>query len=232
MKKDKFYKELKKLGIELTDFQKKQFQIYSDTLIEYNKHTNLTSIKTEEEIYLKHFYDSLMIFKNYDFNNKEYLDVGTGAGFPGVVIKILFPTVKLTLLDSNNKKIEFLKFLIDRLELNDVVIISGRIEKQTRYEQYDCITARAVSQLNILLELCIPYLKINGTFIALKGKAEDEIELSSKAFKELDCLIESNYSFNLPFNSGYRNILYIKKIKSTKSMYPRNYDKIKKKPLK
>lgn len=234
MNKENFILETKKLGVELTKEQLEQLEIYCNELLEYNKHTNLTAIKTTEEVYLKHFYDSITIVKNINLTNESVIDVGTGPGFPGVVLKILFPEINLTLLDSNNKKTKFLTYICEKLGLNNVTIINDRIEafvKDNRYA-FDVVTARAVSHLRIISELCLPLLKETGIFVALKGDATLEIEESTKTLSILNSVIIKETKFLLPYENSKRTILSIKRIKEIPNIYPRTYDKILKKPLK
>ena len=162
MNKEEFINELKKINVDISTEKMEQLNIYCNFLLEYNKHTNLTAIKEEEQVYLKHFYDSLTLTKVVNLNEiNTLIDIGTGAGFPGMVIKILFPNIKTTLLDSNNKKITFLKDLSQKLNLSNINFYHGRAEdfcKENR-EQFDLVTARAVSDLSVLSELCIPLTK-------------------------------------------------------------------------
>lgn len=235
MNKEEFINELKKLNININQEQIDKLNTYRQFLIEYNQHTNLTAIKDEEQIYLKHFYDSLTITKVIDLNEDlKIIDVGTGAGFPGMVLKIIFPRLKLTLLDSNNKKITFLKQLADKLEIKDIDFFNGRVEDFTKYnrESFDIVTARAVSNLSVLAELCIPLVKINGYFIPMKGSNIEEIEEGTYAINELGGQIIEINKIILPFENSERNILKIKKITKTNPKYPRRYDKIIKNPLK
>lgn len=233
MTKEEFIVALNNLNIHLTKEAEDALEIYASFLLEYNEHTNLTAIKTMSDIYLKHFYDSLTISKLVDFNNGKLLDVGTGAGFPGMVLAICFPNLQVDLLDSNNKKIKFLEELIKKLNLTNVQTVYSRAEDYTRVnrEKYDYVTSRAVADLRVLLELNIPSLKINGEFLVMKGNIDEELKLSQNAIKKLFCTITKKEEFTLPFNSGTRNIMIIKKTKETPAIYPRNYDKIKKKPL-
>ena len=233
MTKEEFIVALNNINIHLTKEAEDALEIYASFLLEYNEHTNLTAIKTMSDIYLKHFYDSLTISKLVDFNNGKLLDVGTGAGFPGMVLAICFPNLQVDLLDSNNKKIKFLEELIKKLNLTNVQTIYSRAEDYTRVnrEKYDYVTSRAVADLRVLLELNIPSLKINGEFLVMKGNIDEELKLSQNAIKKLFCTITKKEEFTLPFNSGTRNIMIIKKTKETPAIYPRNYDKIKKRPL-
>ena len=235
MNKEIFISELKKIGVNLTEDQIKQLEIYVYELIKYNEHTNLTAIKEKNEIYLKHFYDSLTLSLTTDFTKIDtLLDIGTGAGFPGLVLKIAYPNLHITLLDSNNKKTKFLEYMKDVLKLENVEIINDRCEKfiENRREYYDIVTARAVKNLPVLSELCIPFVKINGYFLAMKGSNTEEIEESKEGIKILNANIEKIYEIVLPIEESTRNLLKIKKINKTDTKYPRPYEKILKKPLK
>ena len=232
-----FIEELKKINIILTDEQIDLFKKYADFLIEYNKTTNLTAIRDIEGIYLKHFYDSCLVVNNdvVDFNNIDSLiDIGSGAGFPGVVIKILYPNIKLTLLDSNNKKTTFLSKLVELLNLEDVEIINDRAEnyvKNNRHK-YDISIARAVSELRIISELCIPLTKVGGYFIALKGNYEEEFESTKKTFEILNSSVEKVIETILPIEQSRRSLIFIKVNKTVDNKYPRSYEQIIKKRLK
>ena len=230
-----FIKELKNLNINVTNQNLKDLEIYKDKLLEYNQKFNLTAIKQENEIYLKHFYDSLTLTKVIDLNqNLKIMDIGTGAGFPGLVLKIFYPNLDIVLVDSNHKKIEFLENLAKTLKLTKIKCIVSRAEDlpEEYREYFDIITSRAVSHLRILLELSFPYLKVNGHFLPMKGKLTEELEESKSTLKVLDGQIEKEIDFNLPLEGSTRTILDIKKTKPTKGLYPRRYDQIKKKVLK
>lgn len=230
---ENFVNELKKINITLNNKQLEQLNIYANFLIEYNKHTNLTSIKDIEEIYLKHFYDSITILKsNIIIDNQTILDIGTGAGFPGLVLKIINPTLNITLLDSNNKKITFLKELTKKLNI-EVELVNKRAEEyiKDKREYFDIVTSRAVKELNILSELSIPFVKVGGYFIAMKGNYEEELNKSKHAIEILGGILENIISFKLPVINANRSLIIIKKIKETNKIYPRLYDKIIKKPL-
>lgn len=235
MNKQEFITKVEELGIILTEEQLTQLDTYCKFLLEYNSHTNLTAIKEEDQVYLKHFYDSLTFIKAIDvtkYNN--LLDIGTGAGFPGMVLKIVFPNLEVTLLDSNNKKINFLKELTMKLGLTKINFYHGRAEKfcEKNREKLDIVTARAVTNMTALTELCLPLVKINGYFIALKGSNKEEINDSLYAVEKLGGIIENTINFNLPYDGGERNILKILKQKNTPKEYPRRYEKIVKNPLK
>lgn len=234
MNETEFINELKNIDIILTQNQINKFKIYYEYLIEYNKHTNLTSITTKEDVYLKHFYDSCLLTKTINFNNIDtMLDIGCGAGFPGIVIKILFPNIKLTLLDSNNKKTKFCESLSTLLELDNVEIVNKRAEEYIieKREYFDIVSARAVKNLPVLIELSIPYVKQNGYFIAMKSDYEEELNNSKNGIKVLGAEYIKTININLPNNTGIRNFILIKKINKTNPKYPRNYSQIIKKPL-
>lgn len=235
MNKEEFINKVGDLGINLTDTQLTQLDEYCIYLLEYNTHTNLTAIKEEKQVYLKHFYDSLTFIKAIDPTKYEtLLDIGTGAGFPGMVLKIVFPNLEVTLLDSNNKKINFLKELTMKLGLTKVNFFHGRAEdfcKKNR-EKFDLVTARAVSNMTVLTELCLPLVRVDGYFIAMKGSNIDEIIESKVAITKLGGKLENIIDFTLPQEESERNIAKIKKEKLTPKEYPRRYEKIVKSPLK
>ena len=235
MNKEEFIKEVVKLGINLTEDQLSKLDTYAKFLVEYNTHTNLTAITSEDQIYLKHFYDSITIVKALDLTKvNNLIDIGTGAGFPGMVLKIIFPNLEVTLLDSNNKKITFLQELGNKLNLTNIYYFHGRAEEYClkHRETFDLVTARAVSNMNTLSELCLPLTKLGGYFIPLKGSNEEEITSSINAIKELGGNVEEIIKFSLPYEDSTRNIIKIKKITNTPNKYPRRYDKIIKYPLK
>ncbi len=235
MNKEEFINEVSKLGINLTEDQLNKLDTYAKFLVEYNSHTNLTAITEEDQIYLKHFYDSITLVKAIDLTKiNNLIDVGTGAGFPGMVIKILFPNIVVTLLDSNNKKISFLEELGNKLNLTNINYYHGRAEDfcLKNRETFDLVTARAVSNMTTLSELCLPLTKLNGYFIPLKGSNEEEINSSLNAIKKLGGNIEEIIKFSLPYEESTRNIIKIKKVTNTPKEYPRRYDKIVKYPLK
>lgn len=234
MKINEFIESLKKINIDITEKQLEQLERYYELLVEYNEKMNLTGITEKEQVYLKHFYDSLTINQIIDLNTVETLcDVGTGAGFPGLVIKILFPNINITLVDSLNKRIEFLNVVIKELNLENITTLHARIEEyasKTR-EKFDVVTARAVAPLNILSELCIPLVKVGKYFIPLKANISQEILTIEKAKKELKFDLEKSIEFKLPYEESNRTLLRFKKLEKTNKKYPRMFSKIKKQPL-
>ena len=231
MKKEVFKNELEKLNIILTKTQEEQLEKYYEILVETNKYTNLTRIIEKEEVYLKHFYDSLTITKVIDLTKEQTLiDIGTGAGFPGLVLKIVFPNLKITLLDSLNKRIDFLNQVIKELDLKDIKTVHSRIKKYKK-EQFDIVTSRAVAKTNILLELAYNLPKEQGYFIFLKGDMKQELKESEHAIKELNLKLIQKEEFFLPFENSKRTIIKIQKNNKTNNKYPRNFTQIKKNPL-
>ena len=234
MEVDNFIEELKKLGIIPTQKQLNQLEKYYNLIIEYNKVMNLTGITEKKEVYLKHFYDSLCILKAIDLSREQTLcDVGTGAGFPGIVIKIFFPNLKITLLDSLNKRIQFLNIVIKELELDEIETIHCRAEEYARInrEKYDVVTSRAVASLRVLSEISLPLVKVSKYFIPLKANIIEELEESKKTIQELGANILEIKKFHLPIEYSTRTIIKIQKIKKTNKLFPRKYADIKKKPL-
>ena len=235
MNKELLINELNKLNINLSTNQIKQIDEFCKFLLAENKKYNLTAIKTYEEILLKHVYDSLTIVQAIDLKEgKSLLDIGSGAGFPGIILKIVFPHLQVTLLDSNHKKTNFLELVKKQLKLNNLEIINKRAEDyiKNKRETYDLVTARAVANLNILIELAIPFLKINGLFIAMKGNIEEEIKSSNDVCPLLNCNIQKIIKFTLPIENSNRSLIIIEKLEKTKKEYPRAYSTIMKKPLK
>lgn len=229
-----FFSALESLNINIIDTQKKQLLQYLDLIVEYNKVMDLTANSEIEEILEKNFYDSIRSLSDYDYDNKTLIDIGSGAGFPGVLYAILKPTLKVTLLEVMKKRCEFLKIVVERLNLNNVEIVCERAEIfiNSKRECYDFISARGVARLNILLELGVPFLKVNGVLIALKAKkAFEEEEEAKKAINILSLKRVKVEEFLLPTNKETRINLYFIKSKATNSKYPRIYAKIKKKPL-
>ena len=230
MNQNEFIEALKELNIKINSNQLKQLEKYYDLLTEWNEKINLTRIVEKEEVYLKHFYDSATIVKVIDLNNINTMcDFGTGAGFPGVVLKILFPNLKMTLVDSLNKRINFLNIVIKELNLKDIEAIHTRVEDYGKInrEKYDCVVARAVSNLSVILEYAIPLIKVKGFFVAMKGNIDDELENSQSAIKKLGANLIKIETFLLPNENSTRNILLFTKNEKTKKIYPRSFANIK-----
>lgn len=230
MNKEEFINECKKINIIIDEDIFEKLYNYKDLLIEWNKKFNLTTIVNEKDIFLKHFFDSIMITKYAELNNKKICDFGTGAGFPGMVIAILFPKSSVTLLESNKKKTIFLEEVKNNLKLNNVTIINERAEiyGKTNRELFDIVTCRAVSNLNIILELSISLLKINGLFIPLKASVDEELNESKEKMNKLGYKLIKKNEYILPIEQSKRTILIFEKIKKTDLKYPRNYNLIKK----
>lgn len=233
MSKEEFVELLRNKGIVLNDKQIKQFDQYYKLLVEWNKKMNLTAITDEAGVYLKHFYDSLTIAFDFDFSNQNIVDVGAGAGFPSIPLKIVYPDLKITIVDSLTKRITFLNHLFTDLSLTDCKAISIRAEDYAKdnREKCDIVMARAVARLNILDELCLPLVKVGGYFLALKGlKAKEELNEANKGIGILGGKVEQVVDFTLT-NDNHRSNIIIKKVKETSNKYPRMFAKIKKQPL-
>ena len=227
MDKEQFIKELKTL-------QQEQLSTYYNLLITENQKINLTTITQEKDVYLKHFYDSLTITKIIDLKNINTLcDVGTGAGFPGLVLKIVFPNLKVTLIDSQTKRINFLNKVIEALSLKNIIAINSRIETYSKNneETFDLIVSRAVSKTNILLEITSKMLKQNGFLILYKSEVEQELKDSINAQKILKMQLLEKQIFNLPIENSLRTLLKFQKIDKTPKKYPRQYNEILKNSL-
>lgn len=232
MNKELFLEELKKLGILLTPKQEQDLDTYYKLLISYNNNVNLTAITKEEDVYLKHFYDSLTLFKGIDLKeNLKICDLGTGAGFPGLVLKIVFPNLSITLVDSLEKRIKFLDLVIKELELKNIKTVHSRIEEFKEIEAFDVVVSRAVSKINILLELGCRIPKVNGLFVFMKGNILEELKSAKNALKVLNYSLEKIISFKLPIEESERNIVILKHTSPTSNKYPRQFSIIKKKPL-
>lgn len=238
MVKKEFFEKMNNLAndinVKITDSQIEKFYIYMYRILEWNKKINLTAIEDEDEIILKHFIDSLTIQK-YIKDCKNMIDIGTGAGFPGIPIAIVNDQINITLLDSLNKRINFLNDVIQELKLDNVVAIHGRAEDiaklETYREKYDVVTSRAVAQLNILLEYMLPFNKLNGKTISMKGSNIEEIKDATNALNELGGKIEKIENIVLPNTNIQRNIIIVEKIKETSKKYPRKAGIPKKEPL-
>ena len=227
MNEEQFIQALHEKGIELTTTQVGQFRKYFELLVEWNEKMNLTAITDEPSVYLKHFYDSISASFYEDFSDSySVCDVGAGAGFPSIPLKICFPDLKVTIVDSLNKRIQFLTHLSKELELTNVHFVHARAEEfgqNSAYrEKYDIVTARAVARLSVLAELCIPLVKIGGRFIAMKASsASDELKDAKKALQLLGSDKSAEYTFLLPIENSERTLYVFSKIKSTPKRYPR-----------
>lgn len=239
MNPEKFVLELSKHNFELTDKQKQQFKLYFKILIEVNEHVNLTRITEEDEVYLKHFYDSitpLFTFGAVFKDGATLCDVGAGAGFPSIPLKILKPGLKVTIVDSLQKRLNFLKDLISELGLTDVELVHGRAEdvgqNKLYRERFDIVTARAVARMSVLSEYCLPLVKKGGYFVALKGpKAEDELDDGKKALEVLGGKLIKDEELTLPESEEERTLVLVQKVKSTPKKYPRQAGTPRRKPI-
>ncbi|RLL41741.1 16S rRNA (guanine(527)-N(7))-methyltransferase RsmG [Oceanobacillus piezotolerans] len=227
MNPEQFKEALKEKGIELNEKQLNQFETYYKLLVEWNEKINLTAITDKEEVYLKHFYDSITAAFYYDFSNEwELCDVGAGAGFPSIPLKICFPQLKVTIVDSLQKRIGFLNHLAAELGLENVAFYHDRAENfgkntETR-EKFDIVTARAVARMSVLSELCLPITKKNGMFIAMKGaQASEELNNAKQAIELLGGELQDSFSFTLPKEDSERHIILISKKRKTPKKYPR-----------
>ncbi|MGI6623287.1 MAG: 16S rRNA (guanine(527)-N(7))-methyltransferase RsmG [Clostridiaceae bacterium] len=229
--------EAASFDIQISNKQADKFSLYADLLVQWNEKINLTAITDEEGIVIKHFLDSLSIIPYIPGDTKNLIDVGTGAGFPGIPIKIINDRIKVTLLDSLEKRIKYLNEVINRLELKDVYTVHGRaedfgVDKKYR-EQFDAAAARAVASLPVLLEYCLPFVKTGGLFIAMKGPdAKNELIESKKALDILGGEVLDIKELTLPYSDNKRCIILIKKCRHTPTSYPRKSGKPTKQPIK
>lgn len=224
-------------GLQLSEVQKKQFDLYFQKLVKWNQKVNLTAITEEKEVTVKHFYDSLTPAFYFPFSSGMTLcDVGSGAGFPGIPLKIMYPGLKLTLVDALKKRLSFIESLTGTLNLNDVRLYHDRAEtfahRRGIRESFDIVTARAVAPLSVLCEYCLPLNRTGGTFIALKGaNASQEISCSDHALHELGGTLQRSISLDLPDLAGKRTLVFIKKTGTTPVKYPRKPGTPSRKPL-
>lgn len=239
MNPEKFVLELSKHNFDLTDKQKEQFKLYFNFLIEFNEHVNLTRITEEDEVYLKHFFDSitpLFVFGDIFKDGATLCDVGAGAGFPSIPLKILKPELKITIVDSLAKRLTFLKELIAKLSLDNVELVHGRAEdvgqNKLYREKFDIVTARAVARMSVLSEYCLPLVKQGGYFVALKGpKAQDELDDGQKALAVLGGKLIKEEKLTLPESQEERTLVLVQKIKQTPKKYPRQAGTPRRKPI-
>lgn len=234
-----FVKDLKEFHMEITEKQKEQFLMYHVLLTQWNSFMNLTAITEFDEVLKKHFVDSVSLIKAFpDMNQKKYtlIDVGTGAGFPGIPLKIMFPLLNIVLLDSLNKRVSFLNEVIDQLELKGIQAYHGRAEdyaKMSEYrENFDICVSRAVANLSTLSEYCLPFVKKGGCFVSYKSdKITEEYEHAKKAIKILGGDYEDQIEFYLPNSDIYRNLFLIRKVSNTPKKYPRKAGLPSKEPI-
>ena len=237
MKPEEFYTRLADLGFPFTDRQKEQYERYFELLVEWNEKINLTAITEKDEVYVKHFYDSIAPILQGLIENQpiRLLDIGAGAGFPSLPMKILFPELDVTIIDSLNKRINFLHLLAEELDLSRVHFYHGRAEDFAQDKafraQFDLVTARAVARMQVLSELTIPYLKVGGRLLALKASnAPEELEEAKNALNLLFSKVEDNLQYELP-NGDPRYITVVEKKKETPNKYPRKAGLPNKRPL-
>ncbi|MHC5251561.1 16S rRNA (guanine(527)-N(7))-methyltransferase RsmG [Listeria kieliensis] len=237
MNPEQFQAKLAEAGILLTETQMQQFERYYELLVEWNEKMNLTAITDKEEVYLKHFYDSISAAFYVSFNDfNTVCDVGAGAGFPSLPLKICFPHLEVSIVDSLNKRITFLNHLADELGLTNVHFYHDRAESfgqnKAHREQFSLVTARAVARMSVLAELCLPLVKKDGVFLAMKAQqAEQELETAKKAIAVLGGKVTEHFAFQLPAENSERNIYVIKKAKETPKKYPRKAGLPNKQPI-
>lgn len=234
-----FAKNLAQHGYELSEKQKQQFETYYQELVTVNEKVNLTRITDKDEVYAKHFYDSvtpLLVFGDLFKGEKTLADVGAGAGFPSLPMKILQPELKVTIIDSLGKRLNFLKDLIAKLDLKNVTLVHARAEDAGQdpklREKFDLVTARAVARMSVLSEYCLPLVKKSGYMVALKGpKAQDELKDAKKALKTLGGQLDQVKELTLPDSDDERTLIVVKKVASTPKKYPRQAGTPNRKPL-
>lgn len=231
MNKDEFILEVKNLGIEVTEEKLTLLDKFYHLLIDWNEKINLTAITEEKDVYLKHFYDSLTLCKEIDLSKECSLcDVGSGAGFPGIVIKIFFPNVKITLIDSLQKRVNYLIYVIKELNLKDINAYHERMEDYSKkhVEEFDYITARAVANLGVISEISVSALKINGHLVFMKGNCEEELNRFLLKSSSLGLELFNVNKFVLPLENSTRTLINLVKTSKTNKKYPRRVDVIKK----
>ncbi|WP_249872273.1 16S rRNA (guanine(527)-N(7))-methyltransferase RsmG [Oceanobacillus saliphilus] len=237
MNPEQFVTALNEHGIELSSFQREQFSVYFKTLVEWNEKINLTAITAEEDVYLKHFYDCITAAFYYDMDRELHIcDVGAGAGFPSIPLKICFPQLKVTIVDSLQKRIGFLNHLAAQLQLSDVAFYHDRAEnfgKNGQFrESFDIVTARAVARMSVLSELCLPLVKKDGVFIAMKGsQAEEELHNGKHSIELMGGETNAIHTFKLPQEDSERSIVIIDKKRKTPKKYPRKAGLPNKEPI-
>ena len=237
MKIEQFKEMLEEKGIALDVRQLQQFERYFELLVEWNEKMNLTAITEKEEVYLKHFFDSVSASFFVNFNGSlKICDVGAGAGFPSIPLKICFPELNITIVDSLNKRITFLDHLAKELDLSNTFFFHDRAEtfakKQEFREQFDIVTARAVARMSVLSELCLPLVKEGGQFVAMKAaSADEELKTAERAIKQLGGKLSAVHPFTLPIEESNRNIVIVKKVKKTPNKFPRKPGMPNKMPL-
>ena len=234
MNKEQFVLEVRNLGIEVTEKKLKKLDEFYNLLILWNEKINLTTITAIQDVYLKHFYDSLTLFRVCDLTKDiNICDVGSGAGFPGIILKIFFPNLKITLVDSLNKRVNYLNTIIKELGLVNIEAVHSRMEdfSKVNEEKYDIITARAVANLSVLSEISVKALKIQGKLVFMKALCDDELEMVLPKLSILGLKFNKVDKFLLPIEESNRSLIVFEKIKTAPNKYPRNIDKIKKNPL-
>ncbi len=226
---------VKEFGTELQEQQVQQLLQYKDILLEWNEKINLTAIEEDRDVIVKHYIDSLSILPFLEDKNRKMIDIGTGAGFPGIPVKIAYGNLDITLLDSLDKRVKFLTEVINSLQLKGIKAVHGRAEdfgvRPEFREKYDIAVARAVAALPVLLEYCLPFVKVGGIFIAMKGSSTEEVDNSRKALEVLGGKIEDVKEFTLPFSDMRRNVVLVRKLRQTPTKYPRKAGKPSKEPL-
>ena len=222
-----FINEVKKLNIKITNKELEQLEQYYDFLIQYNEHTNITAITKKDDVYIKHFLDSLMVTKSIDLNHiNNLIDIGSGAGFPGIVLKIFFPNIKIILLDSNNKKTTFLNEVIKKLNLKDIQVVNLRAEEymKNHLNEFDICISRAVAYIDIITSLSLPFIKEDGSVILMKGNYQDEIKILNTYKKELHISNFDIINYKILSDDNNRSLIVIRKNEVTSKIV--NYPKI------